>query len=138
MIKEAIFDSGVFIGSQEKRDQYALIAAEILKYFRNKVIIKVYTTDYVVVETINFLLKKSGFDKTKFMYDFLMNTNNMEIVYASNLSMERLKEIFNKYKNLTITDCSLIALAEKYKIKEIFSFDKHFDSIKGLRRLTAI
>lgn len=138
MIKEAIFDSGVFIGSQDTRGQYASLAAQILKYFQNKLILKIYITDYVVVETINFLLRKIGFEKTKIMYDFMLNTNNIEIAYANTLSIERIKDIFNKYKNLTITDCSLVTLAEKYKIKYIFSFDKHFDAIKGLERLTVV
>ena len=138
MIKEAVFDSGVFIGSQDSGDQYASVASEILKYFKDKVIFKIYITDYVVVETVNFLLKRIGFEKAIIMYDFLLNTDNIAIIYADDLSTGKIKEIFDNYKNLSITDCSLIALSEKYKIKCIFSFDKHFDAIKGLKRLTAI
>ena len=138
MITKAIFDSGIFIGSQDIKDQYVPEAVEIFKYFRNKIILKVYITDYVLVETINFILKKVGFEKTMAMYDLLLNTEDIEIIYVDSMSMDRIKEIFNKYKNLSVTDCSLIALSEKLKIKEIFSFDKHFDSVKGLVRLESV
>lgn len=138
MITRAIFDSGVLIGSQDAKDQYAVQASEILKYFKNKTILRIYITDYVLVETVNFLLKRSGFEKARIMLDFLLNTEDIEIIYTDNASMERIKELFNKYKNLSITDCSLVVLAEKFKIKEIFSFDKNFDSVKGIKRLTSI
>jgi len=138
MITRAIFDSGVLIGSQDAKDQYAVQASEILKYFKNKTVLRIYITDYVLVETVNFLLKRSGFEKARIMLDFLLNTEDIEIIYTDNASMERIKELFNKYKNLSITDCSLVVLAEKFKIKEIFSFDKNFDSVKGIKRLTSI
>ena len=138
MIKEAIFDSGVFIGSKNTKDQYASQAVEILKHFRSKEILKVHITNYVVIETVNFLLKKLGFEKARIMYDLLLNTENIEIVYIDSSYTESIKELFNRYKNLSITDCSLVVLSEKLKIREIFSFDKHFDSVRGLRRLTSI
>lgn len=138
MFTKAIFDSGIFIGSQDTKDQYAAQSAEILKNFRNKEILKVYLTDYVVVETINFLLKKVGFEKASVMYDLLLNTENIEIIYIDDSYTEIIKKLFSKYKKLSITDCSLIALSEKLKIKEIFSFDRHFDGVKGIRRFTSI
>ena len=72
------------------------------------------------------------------MYDLLLNTENIEIVYIDNSYTKSIKELFNRYKNLSITDCSIIVLAEKFKIKEIFSFDKNFDSVKGIKRLESV
>lgn len=138
MITRAIYDSGILIGSQDAKDQYAQQASEILKYFKNKIVLRIYITDYVIVETINFLLKRAGFEKARVVLDFLLNTEDIEIIHTDNSSMGKIKEIFHKYKNLSITDCSLVALSEKIKIKEIFSFDKHFDSVKGMTRLTSV
>ena len=68
------------------------------------------------------------------VFNYLTETNNIEIRGIEDLN--RIKDIFKKYEYLSITDCSLLALSEKLKIKEIFSFDSHFDSVKGLKRLT--
>ena len=42
--------------------------------------------------------------------------------------------MFQKYKELSLADCSLIALAEEKRIKEIFSFDRAFDRVSGISR----
>lgn len=136
MIKPAIFDSGVFIGSKHSRDQYNKESIKILENLKDGKIGKVYTTRYALAETVNFLLIKAGFQIANAALDYLTGTDNIEIIEIEDF--EGIKEIFKKYQNLSITDCSLVALSEKLKIKEIFSFDKHFDSIKELRRLTTI
>ena len=82
------------------------------------------------------MLIKTGFQIANDTLDYLTKTDSIEVVEIEDL--DRIKGMLKKYKNLSITDCSLLVLSEKLKIKEIFSFDKHFDSIKGIRRLTAI
>lgn len=134
MLNKVIFDAGVFIGSQYNKDQYSKEATKILENLKEGNIGKVYITYYVLAESVNFLLKKSGFEKANSTFNYLTETDNIEIVDIEDIN--KIKEIFSKYKNLSITDCSLIALAEKLKIKEIFSFDKNFDAVRGIVRLT--
>ena len=136
MISKAIFDSGVFIGSQYAKDQYGIEALKILENFKERVIGKVYTTNFVLAESVNFLLTKAGFQRANEMLIYLTETDNIEVIVVNNV--EIIKEIFQKYKNLSITDCSLIVISEKLKINKIFSFDRHFDSVKGITRLTSI
>jgi|SRR3989338_1754547 len=136
IIKEAIFDSGIFIGSKYSRDQYNEGAIRILENLKEGNIGKVYITNYVLAECVNFLLIKAGFQIANDALDYLTKTDSIEVVEIEDL--DRIKGMLKKYKNLSITDCSLLVLSEKLKIKEIFSFDKHFDSIKEIRRLTAI
>ena len=136
MIKEAIFDSGIFIGSKYPRDQYHKESIKILENFIDGKIKKIYITNHVLAESVNFLLTKAGFQIANGALDYLTGTDGIEIVEAGDLN--KIKNIFKKYGNLSITDCSLIALSEKLKIKEIFSFDKHFDSVKGIVRLKSI
>ena len=136
MINRAIFDSGIFIGAKYPKDQYNKEALNIIDNFREGNIDKIYITNFVLLETVNFLLSKAGFEIANGSLNYLTTTGSINIVDIGDF--KEIKGIFNKYKNLSITDCSLVALSEKYKIKYIFSFDKHFDSIKGLKRLTAI
>jgi len=136
MIKEAIVDSGVFIGSKYPRDQYHEESIKILENFVDGKIKRIYITDYVLSETVSFLLGKAGFQIAEGALDYLTGTENIEIVRLEDVTV--IKSFFKRYKKLSITDCSLVALAEKLKIKEIFSFDKHFDSVKGITRMTSV
>lgn len=135
MISEAIFDSGIFIGAKLEGDQYNLQASEILESFMHDNISRVFITPYVVAECVNFILKKSVFQKANEALIYLTETDNIEII---KIELDNIKSIFQKYKTLSLTDCSLVALSEKLKIRKIFSFDGHFDLVKGITRLTSI
>ena len=135
MIAKAIFDSGVFIGAKLDGDQYSKPASEILENFMHGNISRVFITPYIVAECVNFLLKKSGFEKANEALAYLTGADNIEII---DIDLKNIKTIFQKYKILSMGDCSLVALAEKLKIKEIFSFDKHFDSVKEITRVTSL
>lgn len=132
MINKAIFDSGIFIGAKLDRDQYNEQAIRIMGDFMNGVISKIFITNYVVSECVNFMLSKSGFQKANETFEYLTGTENIEIV---EVELSEIKNIFQKYKALSITDCSLVVVAEKLNIKNLFSFDRHFNAVKSIKRL---
>ena len=45
--------------------------------------------------------------------------------------------LFQQYddKKWSYTDCALLALSRRLKIKEIFTFDEHFEQMPGIARL---
>lgn len=133
MIQRAILDSGIIIGSQYGKDQYSRQSIDILKNFSDGNIKKFYITNYVINESVNFLLIKAGFERAKATFDFLLNTDNIETIEFND--WDTILKIFNKYKILSVTDCSLVAISEKLKINKIFSFDSNFDSIKNIQRM---
>jgi len=55
-------DSVVWIGAKLKRDQWHDKSVPIINKFLNKEIDMAYVTDYIVLETVNFLLRKAGFE----------------------------------------------------------------------------
>ena len=132
--KEIIIDSPVWIGVKSERDQYRLKSVEIFNRFSNGDIKKVYITDYVLLETINFLLRKEGFDEAYQTFILLLQHERIEIIYVDEVMLQDIKGLFEKYKDLSLTDCSIIALMEEKNIKTLFSFDSGFDKIKGIIR----
>ena len=44
-------------------------------------------------------------------------------------------ELFKSYEKLSFTDCTTVALMLDLGIKEIYSFDKGFDSVPKIVRL---
>ena len=132
--KEAVIDSLVWIGAFSERDQYREASKAIFNLFRSGEIKKVYITDYILIETVNFLLRKEGFDTALLVFNLLLKSKNIEIVYVDNLSLDDLYKTFNTYKNLSLTDCSIIALMKEKNIKYLFSFDSGFDKVKDIIR----
>ena len=135
---EVVIDTVIWVGAKSERDNYYEKSNNIINAFLNKKIKKVIITDYILIETINFLLRKSGFE---FAYDVLNSitkSSKIEIRYSDEIFLTKIKEIFEKYKNLSLTDCSIVALMEERKIKYLFSFDSGFDKVKGIIRKETI
>ena len=132
--REAVIDSVVWIVAKSKRDQHNSDGEKILNSFFSKNIQKVYITDYILLETINFLIRKCSYDDAIDTLNRFLQSDNIEIVYADKIMMENMKEIFERYRDLSLTDCSIVALMEEKNIKHLFSFDTGFDKVKSIIR----
>lgn len=130
----AIIDSGVWIGARYQNDQYRKKALAIVDAFINKQIKEVHLTDYVLVETINFLLRKEGYETASEALDSFLESERVIIRYVDKMMLMRIRELGQRYKGLSLTDCSLIALAEETGVNDVFSFDSAFDKVRGLQR----
>ena len=130
----AIIDSGVWIAARYKNDQYREKALAIAESFLNEQIKEVHLTDYVLVETTNFLLRKESYETASEALDSFLQSERVIIRYVDKMMLMRIKELSKKYKGLSLTDCSLVVLAEETGIREIFSFDTAFDKVKGIQR----
>lgn len=111
--KEAVIDSLVWIGAFSAKDQYREASKSILSLVRNGEIRKIYIADYIVIETINFLLRKEGFDAALLVFDLMVKSKNIEIVYGDSLTLDEIYKIFQSYKDLSLTDCSIVALMKE-------------------------
>ena len=133
MIKQAIVDSGIWIASRAE-DSESKKAINILEKFSNSQIGEIYITNYILMESVNFLLRKKHFNIALEVYNYLTKTDRIKLIHVDEITSIRIKELFEKYKTLSIADCSIIALAENYNIETIFSFDSDFDKVKNLIR----
>ncbi|MEK6808422.1 MAG: hypothetical protein AABY14_01920 [Nanoarchaeota archaeon] len=61
MIKSAIFDSGIFIGVKHRFDQWHDKSLSILNAFADGKIKEIFISNYVILETVNFLLRKTNY-----------------------------------------------------------------------------
>ena len=128
-------DSVVWIGAKLKRDQWHDKSIPIINKFRNKEINIVYVTDYIVLESVNFLLRKAGFEVASETLNLFRIHERIKIINVDGGLFERSCEIFTKYSGLSITDASIIAAMEKVGTKKLYSFDGGFDKIKWVERM---
>ena len=132
----AIFDSNIFIGALHARDEHSKKSIELLQKFNAGTIRKIIITNYVLLETVNFLLRKATPQVAREAHIFLTQTDRITIIHVDRLMSARINILFEKY-SLSLTDCSLIALAELEKLQAIHSFDKDFDKVKEVKRLAS-
>ena len=135
---KAIIDSGIWIGARYKNEQYREKALAVVDAFLSNQIKEVHLTDYVLVETINFLLRKEGYETAIEALDSFLESERVIIRYVDKMMLMRIRELVRRYKGLSITDSSLAVLVEETGISDIFSFDAAFDKVKGISRRETI
>lgn len=128
-------DSIVWIGAKLKRDQWHEKSVPIINKFLNKEINIVYITDYIVLESVNFLLRKAGFEVALESLNLFKIHERIKIINVDTELFERTCEIFTEYPGLSITDASIVAAMEKVGVKKLCSFDGGFDKIRWVERL---
>ncbi|MBU4138323.1 MAG: PIN domain-containing protein [Euryarchaeota archaeon] len=128
-------DSVVWIGAKLKNDQWHKESAKIIDRFIKKEIKKAIVTDYIILESVNFILRKGGFDVALETLEIFENHERIEVINIDEITFARASAIFRKYPGLSITDASTIAVMEEFEINYIYTFDKGFDKIDGIVRL---
>jgi hypothetical protein len=128
-------DSVVWIGAKLRRDQWHDRSAIIINKFLNKEIEIAYVTDYIVLETINFLLRKTGFDVAFETLDLFINHERIRIINVDKGLFRRACEIFTRFPGLSLTDASIVVAMEKLEITRLYSFDGGFDRVGWIERL---
>lgn len=125
----------VWIGAKLKNDQWHEASVKIINKFINREIKKVYVTDYIILESVNFILRKGGFDAAFEMLDIFESHDRIEKITIDEITFARASTIFKKYPGLSITDASTVAVMEELGIKKVYTFDKGFDMIEWVVRL---
>jgi len=123
-----VIDSVVWIGAKLKRDEF-------ITKFLNKEITIAHVTDYVVLETVNYLLRKAGFEVALETLNLFRIHERIKVINVDDRLYDRTCEIFMDYPGLPITDASIVAAMEKVGVKELYSFDGGFDELEWVERL---
>jgi predicted nucleic acid-binding protein len=124
----------IFLFDQRRGGQEAIQARQF--YQRNKEPLAV--TDLIVEETHKWLIHHA-FPKEKAM-EILKKFVDQE--FAEILSIESIDRatachLSKKYldQNISYTDSLTAAMMKRMKLKEVFSFDSHFDLFPGITRV---
>ncbi len=128
-------DTGAFISKYIENDQYH--KKSLLLW--DKIIGKsnLYTSNHVIDEVITFLMRNTipsfAVEKANLLYQ----TDVYKILHSEIEDELHALRILDKYKDqdLSFTDCLTVSLMKRDNIKEIFTFDKHFQ-LFGLNLIT--
>ncbi|MDO8642476.1 MAG: PIN domain-containing protein [Candidatus Woesearchaeota archaeon] len=129
-----IVDSNIFIGLWYKGDQHRQKSIDIMNQLLDKKIGKMIVTNYVIVEVINFLMKKVRFEDLLKAYVSLTDVERIQVMYVDKVMHYEIGRLMAQYKTLTLTDCSLIVAARELNVPIIYSFDGGFDKVSDIER----
>lgn len=120
-------DTGAWVAIADGNDQYSNEASQLY----TELILKreqLVTSDLVLVETYNLLLKTIGNKATVNFSAKLKVIPFLKVVSITQHDWEKAWKILEKYsdKDFSFTDCTSFALMDRLKIKTTFTFDAHF------------
>ena len=107
----------------------------ILTKFLNKEITIAHVTDYVVLETVNYLLRKAGFEVALETLNLFRVHERIKVINVDERLYTRTCDIFMHHPGLSLTDASIVAAMEKVGVKQLYSFDGGFDELEWVERL---
>ena len=126
-------DTVVWIALKYKRDKYHEQARKTFpELLKTK---KVFVTDYIVIETYAFLLRKVSYAVAFETLNMFFNSNQVEVINNNTSSFQNTYLTLELHKTLSFTDANILYLMRQMKIDEIYSYDDDFDNIKGIIRI---
>lgn len=130
--KEKIFlDTSGFFALLAKGDKNNSKALSIWAELQAKNKYDLYTTDYVVSETLTLIQKKTNKDIALKFGESLMNSDILNITRVTTKTWDESWKIFKKYidKKFSFVDCISFVIMKTDGIKKTFTFDRHFQQM---------
>ena len=125
---EKIFvDTSAWVALFVRNDKNHHRAASIFdKIKKNNLIL--YTSDYVIDETITMILTRSNHERALITGEALLESSFVKIIYVVPDYLQTTWELFKKYKDkkFSFTDVSCFAIMRGLKLRQAFSFDHEF------------
>ena len=127
-----IIDSVVWIAYKNRRDTWHEQAVKLLtKILKQEKIVHV--TDYIILEVINFLNRKTSQKTALETLEMFTESKKINILFNDPVTFSATKKVMNKYSGLSFTDANIIVNMKDYNIQRLCSFDQGFSGIKGIK-----
>lgn len=134
-MNRVFLDTGYLIALEASDDQYHGQALEHWQVLKKRIPLLV-TTSYVFDETTTFFNCRDKHAKAVKIGERLLQSTTVEFTHISNEPFESGWKIFKHYsdKRYSLTDCISFVVMEREGIRDVLSFDKHFEQA-GFRML---
>lgn len=118
----------------DTRDQYHTAAAAFARANPHSVF---YVPDTVFAETMVLTKARLGARRAVDFGERVLRSSHFLIVYLTADDRNSTWNIFSRYldKDWSYVDCSILAIARRLQISQVFTFDHHFDQMPQLTRV---
>ncbi|MBX9877522.1 MAG: PIN domain-containing protein [Candidatus Obscuribacterales bacterium] len=125
-------DTGAFCAFADQKDKYHQIAVRQFSLILNQRL-PLITSNFVIDETYTWLRYHLGYDQAiKFLQTIRQaeqqKESSLEIITITREIEDKAMTILKKYndQDLSFTDATSLAVIQRKKLKQAFSFDSHF------------
>ncbi len=110
--------------ANDMNHQKALAIFENIKHSK----LEIYTSDYVIDETITTILARGSHRQSVLAGDTLFTSKLIRIIHVAPDYLAAAWEIYQKYKDkkISFTDVSCFSIMKNLNIEKAFSFDRDF------------
>jgi predicted nucleic acid-binding protein len=120
-------DTSGWVALFNRKDKYYSEAVKLWKTILKKKE-EVYTTNYIIDETITLIRRRAGFQVSIKTGESLLNSKIIKKIIIKEEIEKLAFEIYKKFsdKEFSFTDCTSFETMERNKIDTAFSLDKNF------------
>jgi predicted nucleic acid-binding protein len=131
----AVVDTGVLVGMVDVDDDHHNVAMEIVRGMDHGDLPTGRVTNYVVLETLNWIHDRKRHEKAVETYERLDQSAGFEVLHAAQTDFHRAVELFETDERLAFGDATVAAYMERENIEYLYSFDDDFDALENVTRL---
>ena len=125
---EKIFvDTSAWVALFARNDKFHHESLSIFKYIQNQQWM-LYTSDYVIDETITTILMRSSHKDSVIAGNALFESKIIQILYVAPDYLDVSWQLYRKYKDkeFSFTDVTSFAIMRRVELRKAFAFDEHF------------
>ena len=131
----AVVDTNVLIGTVDVDDERHDVAMEIVRGMDHGDLPTGRVTNYVVLETLNWIHERKRHSKAVETYRRLNRSAGFEVLHAPQKDFPGAVELFETRETLSFGDATIATYMQREGIEYVFSFDDDFDALEGITRL---
>lgn len=131
----AVIDTGVLIGMADVDDERHDVAMAIVRGMDHGDLPTARVTNYVVLETLNWIHDRKQHDTAVETYERLKQSAGFEVLHAAQKDFTNAVTLFRTYEGLSFGDATIAAYMQREEIEHLYSFDDDFDTIQDITRL---
>lgn len=130
----ALVDTSVLIARADANDPFNETATEIFEGVDHGDLPVGRVTNYLVLETLNWIHTRHWHRKAVEFQDRLTASSGFEIVHCAQKDFTRAVELFEDRETLSFGDATTVAYMQREGIEYVYSFDDDLDGVKGIKR----
>lgn len=128
-------DSSALIAYYNAGDEHHERAAIVLKKVFDDEYGLVYTSDYILDESVTVIWLRTKSKETAINLGEHLLYSKINILNITANVLATTWDLYKKLNNPSFTDCTTLTLMHENNIQNIVTFDKWFEKIKGIKML---